>query len=198
MTLLKLAGNNYDAIDFVAKTIDPNVAINFKYSEDLNDKQYPYYIQWDERWGYKEYAGGMIAETGCAPTAMAAVLTGLTGQRMTPDEMAVIATENGFSNNSGTSWNLFPYIAKEYGLKITEVANVDRQMKDHLAAGQPLIISVKPGRFTEVGHIMYITGVDSNGQYVLNDPNNLDHSTRRWNYEEFSEDLKAIWAFEKP
>ncbi|MGO4987727.1 MAG: C39 family peptidase [Gallicola sp.] len=195
--LIKLSGNNFDAIDFVAKSIDPAVENKFRYPESINSEKFPYYIQWDDRWGYEKYAGGIIGYTGCAPTVMAMAVSGITGTKTTPAEMAKIAEENGFSNDSGTGWDYYPFMAKEYGLQLEELPKDDRQMKKHLQEGHPIIISVKPGQFTQVGHIMMLVGVDEDGKYIINDPNNLQNTQKHWEYSEFQGDLKKIWALYK-
>lgn len=192
--LIKLSGNNFDAIDFVAKSIDPSVENKFRYSEDLNGSRFPYYIQWDDRWGYEKYAGGIIGHTGCAPTVMAMAISGVTGTKTTPTEMAEVAAENGHSNNSGTGWSYYPFMAEKYGLKLEELPKDDKQMKSHLEAGHPIIISVKPGQFTQVGHVMMLVGVDENGKYIMNDPNSLQNTQKHWDYSEIQGDLKKIWA----
>ena len=53
-SLLKLAGNNYTAVNFVAKTIDPTVKNEYSYTEKANSSKVPLYLQWDKRWGYEK------------------------------------------------------------------------------------------------------------------------------------------------
>lgn len=195
--LIKLSGNNFDAIDFVAKSIDPNIEIKFEYPGDVNGGKYPYYIQWDERWGYEKYAGGIIGHTGCAPTVVAMAISGQTGTNATPTEMAKLSADNGFSNDEGTGWNYYPFIAEEYNMQLEEIPNNDKSIKQHLEEGHAVIISVKPGQFTQGGHVMLIVGVDDEGKYILNDPNSLQNTRKHWDYNEFKGDLKKIWAFYK-
>ena len=195
--MLKLAGNNFDAIDFVAKSIDPAVENKYSYPENITGTKFPYYIQWDDRWGYDEYAGGVIGHTGCAPTVMAMAVSGITGDKMTPTQMAEFSEKNGFSNDSGTSWDYYPKVAQKYGLKIDEISNDDKMKKDELEKGHVLIISVKPGRFTQVGHVMMIVGVDKDGKYIIQDPNSLQNTKKHWTFDQLTGDLKKIWSLYK-
>lgn len=197
-SMIKLAGNNFDAIDFVAKSVDSSAKNTFNYSEELTGTKYPYFLQWDERWGYNQYATGIIGYTGCAPTVMATAITGLTGQRHTPDEIAKISEDNGFSNNSGTSWDLYPFLAEKYDLKITQLKKDENQINHELNLGHPIIISVNKGQFTQYGHVMLILGLDNEGKYILNDPNNVQNTQKRWTYEEIQGDLKSIWTISNP
>ena len=60
--------------------------------------------------------------------------------------------------------------------------------------GKILIVSVKPGAFTERGHIIVIKGYDNNGNFLINDPNSIVNTNKAWSYDELKNDLRKIWA----
>ena len=70
-------------------------------------------------------------------------------------------------------------------------------MKSVLSKGNPIIASVHPGKFTTVGHIVLITGVDENGNFVINDPNSYTRTLKKWSYEELKTEIVAMWEFSK-
>ena len=81
-------------------------------------------IQWDERWGYIHYGDGIIANSGCGPTALAMVAAGLTGDNsITPYKIASYAGANGYYvAGSGSSWSLMTEAALNFGVAGTEIA----------------------------------------------------------------------------
>ncbi|HHX67138.1 MAG: C39 family peptidase [Miniphocaeibacter sp.] len=194
--LLKMAGTNPQTIDFVAKYADISIKYKFNYpSKIYKDVDYPYYIQWDQKWGYKEYGSGVIGSAGCAPTSLAMMLSGLTGYNITPDEIADISINNGHVGDYGTGWDLYPFIAREYNLDIKELQIDKEALLAELDKGNPVIISVGPGTFTTISHVMLIVGHDDNGNLKIYDPNNLKNSEQTWNFDDFKEEVKKMWAF---
>ncbi|MDO5755860.1 MAG: C39 family peptidase, partial [Tissierellia bacterium] len=193
--LLKLAGNDYSAIDFVAKTIDPSIENDYEYPSNINGGKYPYYIQWDNRWGFENYAKGIIGYTGCGPTSAAMIISGLLkDDSITPDVIAKVSEENGFSNANGTSWGLYPFLGQKYGLQVEQITPEYDYLKAHLDTGNPALVSVGPGHFTSQGHVMVIVGTDFFGRLIINDPNNRENSESRWKWDEFQPQIKTIWT----
>ncbi|QQK08175.1 C39 family peptidase [Miniphocaeibacter halophilus] len=194
--LLKMAGTNPQTIDFVAKFADTSIKYKLNYPNKIyKDVDYPYYIQWDQRWGYKEYGSGVIGSAGCAPTSLAMMLSGLLGYNITPDEIADIAINNGHVGDYGTGWDIYPFIAREYNLDIKELEIDKEALLTELDKGNPVIISVGPGTFTTVSHVMLIVGNDDNNNLKIYDPNNLGNSEKTWDFDSFKEEVKKMWAF---
>ena len=79
--------------------------------------QFPLLLQWDERWGYGPYGDSFLAISGCAPTALAMVAAGLTGDAsITPYVVAQYAQENGYyMPGQGTSWALMTEGCRQFG-----------------------------------------------------------------------------------
>ena len=195
-SLLKLAGNNYTAVNFVAKTIDPTVINEYSYTEKANSSKVPLYLQWDKRWGYEKYGYGIIGFTGCGPTSCAMAMSYLKNDpSITPAKIAEESDRNGFSSSEGTSWGFYPYIARKYGLKAVQMDENYNVIKENVKKGNPILISVRPGDFTQTGHVMVISGMDSNGNIILNDPNSFINSQKTWKYDRLKPQIKAMWVF---
>ena len=195
-SLLKLAGNNYTAVNFVAKTIDPSIKNGYSYPEKANSSKVPLYLQWDKRWGYEKYGYGIIGFTGCGPTSCAMAMSYLKNDpSITPAKIAEESERNGFSSSEGTSWGFYPYIARKYGLKAVQMDENYNVIKENVKKGNPILISVRPGDFTQTGHVMVISGMDSNGNIILNDPNSFINSQKTWKYDRLRPQIKAMWVF---
>ena len=118
-SVIELLDKNVETIDFVEhygekKDIPSAETIG----EDLVAGKIPNLYQYDERWGYAPYGTSIIAVSGCGPTCMAMVASGLTGDAsITPAKVAAYGTENyyvdenndtywAFMKEAGANWNL--------------------------------------------------------------------------------------------
>ncbi len=195
-SLLKLSANNYTAVNFVAKIIDNSIQNNYSYPEKVNDSNVNMYLQWDKRWGYEKYAGGIIGYTGCGPISSAMIISTLKHDKsITPAKIAQESQRNGFYSEEGTNWEFYPYIATKYGLRATQMSVNYNVIKSNIKKGNLILISVRPGDFTQGGHVMVISGVDKNGDIILNDPNSLLNSKKPWKYKRLEPQIKTMWVF---
>ena len=157
----------------------------------------PLLMQWDWRWGFDHYGGGPAGLTACAPTCMAMIGFGLTGdESITPRSLSVRSEQTGYwVNGSGTSWdfvtNAFPD-GRVSGWRINPDAD---SVRSELSAGHPVLINVGIGKFAAVGHFMVISGTDADGNFILNDPNNIDNCTRTWPWEDLAGEVTAAWSY---
>ena len=108
--------------------------------------------------------GETIAAAGCGPTAMAMVISTLTGNAVTPVDTADWSLNKGYRVESGTSWSFFPAIANEYGISCENISLDADSITNSLNQGKLIILSVKPNTtfapFSS-GHFIVLTGVDS-------------------------------------
>ncbi|MBF0714281.1 C39 family peptidase [Gemella sp. GH3] len=197
-TQQKMLANNKDITEYIVGYLN-NERVNFEYGETVTlRRKYPYYIQWDRRWAHDSLGNDDIAVGGCGPTSVAMAFSGLLNdETITPNVIAKIENEAGYYTKYGTSWSFFDYIANYYNIKTKRLTLNKDSLDKSLNSGNPVIMSVNPGKFTTVGHIVLIVGIDDNGQYIINDPNSLGKSLKSWTYEELREDMKALWEFSK-
>lgn len=180
--------------------------VNFPFRND-NEKEYsldelkscaavPHLLQWDKRWGYENYAGSIMALSGCGPVCLSMVAIYLTGDTaLTPSYIADFATKEGYATiGNGTKWILMSEGAEKLGLKSEELPLHKETMINALKSGKPIILIMGEGDFTTSGHFIVLTDYSDNGFTVL-DPNSKEKSSQKWTYEKIENQIKNIWAF---
>lgn len=158
----------------------------------------PFFLQWDERWGYTTYGNDLMGLTGCGPTVLSMVAVYLTGSYdYNPLYMAEYAMENGYydyENSSGTFWSLMTTGAENLGLTVNEVPGENEALIAALEAGHPVIAIMGPGDFTSEGHFIVITGYN-NGSVSVNDPNSIIRSEKTWPINDVVEQANGLWEY---
>ena len=195
--LAELYGKNPDARQFVRdypEKHDLHPEIDLSVFEDATSV--PRLYQWDERWGYESYNENFFALAGCGPTCLSMVDIYLTGRtEHDPLWMARFAEAGGHNEvGNGTKWSLFSEGAAELGLRATGISLNEDYVKQTLRAGTPIICIMSPGDFTEHGHYLVLTGVDADGNILLNDPNSRARSNMAWPYERLARQIRGGWA----
>ena len=157
--------------------------------------QVPLLMQWDERWGYEQYAGGLMGLTGCGPTclSMAAIYL-LDDPSLDPYTVAQFATENGYATDGdGTYWTLFSEGCLSLGLTSRQLPLNKGDIDLALEGGELVACIMGPGDFTTSGHYILLTGIE-NGEYTVNDSNSRENSQKTWSYEDISGQIRNLWA----
>ncbi|HBA96629.1 MAG TPA: hypothetical protein DCZ23_00835 [Lachnospiraceae bacterium] len=198
--ILKLFINNQETLSFVLNY--PRHKNDSASSGELSDEEVadgiPSLKQWDGRWGYVKYGNSIIAISGCGPTCMSMVYSGLLKNiSMSPADMAEYCTDKGYySQDTGTSWAMMLDGAKDLGLDAEKIPT--GSIKTALSAGKPVICSMAPGDFTDQGHFIVLTGIDRKGRIIVNDPNSIARSKKHWKLEKIQEQAKAAWSYSVP
>lgn len=196
--LIEMAQKNEEARDFLLAYPDLKDTAPAETIGEVKKGEIPLLIQWDDRWGFASYGDSTIAVSGCGPTAMAMVISGLTGDNtITPYKMAKFSVDNGYYAGSvGTSWSLMTDAGTQYGITGQTMPLGKEKMLQEVQAGHPIICSMKPGDFTEVGHFIVLAGVQD-GKFRVNDPNSRSKSEKLWSFEELEWQINNIWVFTK-
>lgn len=170
----------------------------------------PYYCQGD----YPDYPfnGGTIAQYGCGITSMAMVASFLTGESITPDQVADLANGNALYNTV-IDHGALKRLADYYELGTVEQMagpnmnccgmqefNID-YIEEKLSMNCPIISSNTGGYFDPkgVGHYIVYLGLGENGVYVY-DPASRDRYESGireggYDYETAFGAAKHIWIF---
>jgi len=156
---------------------------------------------------------GTVATSGCGVTSTAMVLTYL-GYTITPSELATLWGSQGSCPQSadygtscracplsgdcscmGTRWDSFTTsnVIQDNGFTGTMISTRE-QIITYLENNQPIIASMGPGIFTSSGHFIVLTGVDGNGNVLVNDPNSGIQSA---SYDDVFGALKGAWYIKK-
>lgn len=161
----------------------------------------PLFLQWDKQWGYRDYVGNVAGLSGCGPTCMAMVAYYFTGNpQYHPAYMMDFAQSNPkYANNSvATQWAFFLQGGAELGLNVRELTGEEiasaEKIGQLLDSGKVIVAHMGPGVFTEIGHYLVITGYQD-GKFTINDPNSQANSAKLWEFSEFSDQIKMMWAF---
>ena len=127
-----------------------------------------HFYQCDPKWKNSLYGSWSICDNGCGITSVAMVVDTLKNLNFTPD---YYATKYGsYDTQGGSSWNLFPAVEKDYGLKEADLGTDLTSAADYIRTGGLVIISVRAGAFTTGGHLMVIRAIDASGNFYLANP----------------------------
>ena len=157
----------------------------------------PHFLQWDERWGYETYGSTFLAVSGCGPTALSEVYSGLTGKTdMNPYAMAQWAEENGFYvYGSGTAWEMMTSGAWMLGLNAWSLDGGSDSLLWALRSGYPVICAMNPGDFTYFGHFIVLISADDDGNIRLLDSNSRIRTQKLWHIDDLMWQIAGMWAF---
>lgn len=145
-----------------------------------------YWNQMDQRWCNEPYGKTQtIGYVGCGPTALAIVVSTLTGNTMNPKEMADWAYENGYCcEGDGSYRTLIPEGAAHFGLSVSSPGRSGvQEVVDALAQGKLVVAIMGPGHFTTSGHFIVLRGVTAEGKLLVADPVSLTKSQQEWDAE---------------
>ena len=202
MEILKLLLDNQETLSFVKnypKHKNDAASLGEISEEEVADG-IPLLIQWDERWGYVKYGQQPLAITGCGPTCMSMIYSGLLkNTSMSPADMAEYCiTKNYYSEDTGTSWAMMLEGAIDLGLNAEKISTDIDTLRKNLKKGKPMICSMIPGDFTQEGHFVVLSGLDENGMVIVNDPNSRERSEQSWKLKRIQKQIKAAWVYSLP
>lgn len=136
-------------------------------------KEVVYFNQGEEPWASGPYGGGTISAKGCGPTALAIVVSTLTGNIITPQTMADYAMAQGdYVSGQGTSHAFPTHAARHWGLQVERVKReqinyVMERLKDGALA---VVICAENTISGSSGHYIVLTGVTADGYITIADP----------------------------
>lgn len=166
-------------------------------SKEVVQGNIPLFLQWDERWGYKQYGNDFMAVTGCGPTCLAMVRCGLSGDtEWNPLAVAQMAEYGGYYvDGEGSSWDLMVSGAEQIGLYAYSVSYDANSILSELQNGNPIICVVGAGDFTTTGHFIVLVGADENGNVTVRDPNSRIKSSQMWHIDELMPQIRNLWGY---
>lgn len=144
-----------------------------------------YYNQLDSRWADIMYGtSSTIGEGGCGPTALAIIVSTLTGVNHDPVEMAEWAVKNGYRcEGNGSYHSIIPEGAKAFGLKVEGATAKDAaKIAEALAGGKLVGVIMSKGHFTSSGHFIVLRGITADGKILVADPASKSRSEQEWDF----------------
>lgn len=194
--LQELADKNAEAIDYAFNYPEyKDTAWDIDLSAEASCGTVPLLMQWDKRWGYKQYGEGLVGYTGCGPTCLSMAVIYLTGDAaQNPAVVSAFAEERGYCvPGSGSSWTLISEGCTAFGLSARELPLSQSVMENALDEGTPIIVVLGEGDFSDSGHFIVITGYNGEG-FTINDPNSREKSAKTWSYDSLSWQIRNLWA----
>lgn len=156
----------------------------------------PQYYQNDYK--HVRYGNGTISSSGCAPTSIAMVVSGLTGKRVTPEDIVKWTGNKYYVSGQGSSWAIFGACAKNWGVSCSNLGKSQQSVIAALQAGKPVIASMGPKTFTKGGHFIVLRGVTTDGHFFVNDPNKNNYKkygTDKFKMSVVFSEAKNFWSF---
>lgn len=118
-------------------------------------------------------------------------------ETFTPDRIAAYSMKNGYYvEETGTSWALMEDVPKLYDIKVSSMSSTANNMRAVLDNGGIIICAMGKGDFTLSGHYIVIYGYDKDG-FMVNDPNCVARSNKRWTFSGIQYQIKNIWVYSK-
>lgn len=193
--LISLLNRNPDTAEFVYHY---PLEKDLKFEQDLSEyttDTVPLFLQWDRRWGYREYGNGIAGLTACGPVCLSMVAYYLSEDtRYTPGYMMTFAEENGYCvPGDGTSWTLFSEGAVSLGFDVTEIPLDMDRIFENLEVGNPIVCAMGPGDFTSEGHFVVMVAVED-GFLRIHDPNSIANSSTLWDYGKLQSQIENLWV----
>lgn len=194
--VIKLLSKNPETVEFVEKYGDLKGRVPAAKITEFKEGEMPMLLQWDQRWGYSPYGTSIIAVCGCGPTSLSMVFSYLTGdETLTPDKLAEYGTKNDYINEENdTKWTFMTEAGDDWGIDCREDMLSEKELMEELKAGHPVVCSVGPGDFTDKGHFIVLAGTED-GKIIVHDSFSKKNSEKRWDYEEFKDQIKVMWVY---
>lgn len=175
-----------------------SVSINSIENINVNLLEIPLYLQYSGPWAGTPYGRGTISGYGCCPTCLAMVLSYMKQQMILPNNIVEWTGNRYYVPGAGSSWDIFPAVAAQWGVTCTNLGNNPQAMAEELQKGNPVIASMRPGTFTKGGHFIVLTGITKDSRIKVNDPN--DNAVKNFKSREFELSLimreaKNYWSF---
>jgi hypothetical protein len=136
-----------------------------------------FYLQAGQSWSdIPYYVAGTVGTKGCGLTAMAMIITGLTGQSVTPED-----TVNYMNSNHGLLEEVLP---KHWGLNSQKISNDVNAVNDVLNAGGLVIVYNDGGGsdpfYANSSHYIVIRAIASDGKWLIGDSANSNNWTKEY------------------
>lgn len=156
----------------------------------------------DPRWGSLKIGylpngqKATMANAGCGPTALANAASAV-GLGYVPPDVAQMASQRGYLTNGGANTRLFDEGASDLGLDSTRLKS-SGNVRESIRQGKPVILAGKSSGgnnpYTSSGHIVTATGLDENGNVIVQDPM---RGTEMYDFNDLTSNMTHAWSISR-
>lgn len=174
----------------------PSKIVNFRpdvidFSQYQGCTEPPLLMQWDIRWGYMSYDGGVMGLKGSAPTALSmAAIYVRQDVTLTPVHMAEMA--------SNVNWESKPQKllsdgARSLGMAVEELPRNDSTIRQAVSEPGCSVVCLTDSKMFSPAIV--IRGIDEEGKFLINDTLSKSRSEQSYSFEDFGSHLKKVWKY---
>lgn len=130
-----------------------------------------------------QFGSTNVKDGGCGPSAMAMIISALTGKRITPAMTAAYGGDHGGEVGGGSSWNLPEILAQnpDFGIKANKIEQTIDKFNEVLSSGGMVWACGRGAApFTGVGHCIGIRGRTDGGKWKIFDSGTPQNSYKEW------------------
>jgi len=151
-------------------------------------------------WANAPYGNSTVCAAGCGPSAMAMIITNMTGQQVTPDISAKYGAEHGTAaggGEEGSNWNLPQVVGGNWGLKSKEIGPNIIAINQALQGGALILTTGRgPDPYTSGGHFVVIRAVTADGKWLTGNSAGFD-SSKPYDPQQVVTYMRNAWALTK-
>ena len=135
------------------------------------------YEQCDPQWADAPFGTSSVCTAGCGPSAMAMIITALTGETVTPD-MTAKDGASAYVAGAGSSYSLPSILAEKYNIRTEGISNTVSAYNEVLNnGGMVWLCGSGPLPFTQGGHCIAVRARTSGGKWLVFDSAGRDPNT---------------------
>lgn len=160
-----------------------------------------FYISQNNKKYYEiAYSGSNMNVHGCGPISLTMALNMLSGQsKYDAETLALWAKNNGYMDpTSGTVWAFIDEYAKEQDFNVEQTALTAEDLSREFSQGAVVITCMGKGAFTEEGHFIVLSGMDSQGDIRVVDPVSIYRTNKNWPAQQILKESKGtFWVLKR-
>lgn len=127
------------------------------------------YYQCDEQWANASFGSSTVCPSGCGPSAMAMIITAITGESVTPD-MTARDGASAYVPGAGSSHSLPEILSSYYDIRVEKIgASVDNFNEVLDNGGMVWMCGSGAEPFTDGGHCVALRARTSSGKWLMFD-----------------------------
>ncbi len=148
-----------------------------------------------------EYSASNMHVHGCGPISLTMALNMLSKKaQYKAEDLAQWAKDNGYmDSNAGTAWTFINDFAEEKGFNVeqTAIGGTDDFGK-YFSEGAVILTCMKNGVFTDDGHFIVLSGLDSQNNIQVVDPISIYRTNKNWSAEQIIKESKGtFWIIKR-